>query len=173
MTGTNPAFHNSNLAYACGRQVEIVLPISIASGVPTFAGNEKPDLLIEKGLAGSQVILAQAKIDTLLGSTNEVVEAGIFGSTAMAANDTLGFVLDCDGQIDRVDHVEALVDIGAAGAVPGLGFGTKTALTDAAFTNPEVYVSANGNIAGRVLYTNITAAGTSGRAVLKMRVLLK
>jgi hypothetical protein len=173
MTGTNPAFNNTNLAYAVGRQVELVLPFTITAGVPAYAGNEKPDILVEKGLAGSQVILAQAKIDTLLGSTNEVVESGIFGTTAMAANDTLGFVLDCDGQIDRIDHVEAMVDISTSGAIPGLGFGTKTALTDASFTNPEVYVSASGNVAGRVLYTNITATGTNGRLVLKARALLK
>jgi hypothetical protein len=173
MSATNPAFQNTNLAYACGRYVDLVLPFSIAAGVPSYAGTEKPDILVEKGLAGSQVILAQAAINTLLGSTNEVVEAGIFGTTAMAANDTLGFVLDCDGQIDRIDHVEAMVDISTAGAIPGLGFGTKTALTDAAFTNPEVFVSASGNIAGRILYTNITATGTAGRLVLKCRALLK
>lgn len=164
---------NSGLATAAAKRVEIILPLSIAAGVPSYEGTEVPEFIVEKGLAGSQVKLAQAKIDALLGSTNEVLEAGIFGSTAMAANDTLGFVLDCDGQIDKVESVQALVDIGAAGAVPGLGYGTKTALTDAAFTNPEVYVSATGNIAGRVLYTNITAVGTSGRAVLRMVAVLK
>lgn len=173
MTSTNPAFTNSGLAYAMARQVELVLPFTITSGVPAYAGTEKPEILVEKGLAGSQVILAQANIDSLLGSTNEVLEAGIFGSSALVADNTVGFVLDCDGQIDRVDHVECLVDIGATGAVPGLGFGTKTALTDAAFTNPEVYVSADGNIAGRVLYANISAAASSGRFVLKMRAVLK
>jgi hypothetical protein len=172
MTGTNPALKNSNLAYACGRQVEFVLPLSIAAGVPSYAGNEKPDIIVEKGLAGSQVLLAQAKIDALLGSTNEVVEGTAFEATAMAADNTLGFVLDCDGQIDRVDHIEALVDIGAPGAVPGLGFGS-TALASGAFTNPEIMVTASGNIAGRVLYTNLTASGTSGRAVIKFRALLK
>lgn len=172
MTGTNPALTNSNLAYAVGRQVEFVLPLSIAAGVPSYAGNEKPDIIVEKGLAGSQVLLAQAKIDALLGSTNEVVEATAFEATAMAADNTLGFVLDCDGQIDRVDHIEALVDIGAPGAVPGLGFGS-TALASGAFTNPEIMVTASGNVAGRVLYTNLTATGTSGRAVIKFRALLK
>jgi hypothetical protein len=172
MTATNPAFKNSNLAYACGRYVDIVLPFTLTAGVPAYAGNEKPDIIVEKGLAGSQVLLAQAKIDALLGSTNEVVEATAFEATAMAADNTLGFVLDCDGQIDRIDHIEALVDIGAPGAVPGLGFGS-TALASGAFTNPEMMVTASGNIAGRVLYTNLTATGTAGRLVLKARALLK
>jgi hypothetical protein len=34
-------------------------------------------------------------------------------------------------------------------------------------------VTASGNIAGRVLYTNITATGTDGRLVVKCRALLK
>jgi hypothetical protein len=172
MTGTNPAFANSNLAYSVGRQVELVFPFTITAGVPAYAGVEKPDILVEKGLAGSQVILAQTAINTLLGSTNEVVTATAFEATAMAADNTLGFVLDCDGQIDRIDHIEALVDIGAPGAVPGLGFGATT-LASGAFTNPEMMVTASGNIAGRVLYTNLTATGTAGRLVVKCRALLK
>jgi hypothetical protein len=172
MSATNPAFQNTNLAYACGRYVDLVLPFSIAAGVPSYAGTEKPDILVEKGLAGSQVILAQTAINTLLGSTNEVVTATAFEATAMAADDTLGFVLDCDGQIDRIDHIEALVDIGAPGAVPGLGFGATT-LASGAFTNPEMMVTASGNIAGRVLYTDLTASGTAGRLVVKCRALLK
>jgi hypothetical protein len=172
MTGTNPALTNTNLAYSIGRQVEFVLPISIAAGVPSYAGNEKPDILVERGLAGSQVILAQSNINSLLGSTNEVVTATAFESTSMAANDTLGFVLDCDGQIDRVDHIEVLSDIGTTGAIPGLGFGS-TALASGAFTNPEIMVTASGNVAGRVILTNITATGTNGRAVIKFRALLK
>ena len=172
MTSTNPALKNDALAYACGRHVVITLPLSIAAGVPSFEGTEKPAILVEKGLAGSQVILAQAAINTLLGSTNEVVTATAFEATAMAANDTLGFVLECDGQIDRVDAIEALVDIGAAGAVPGLGFGS-TALATGTFANPEAMVTASGNIAGRVIYTNISATGTAGRAMLKLHCLLK
>jgi hypothetical protein len=61
----------------------------------------------------------------------------------------------------------------STGAIPGLGFGTKTALTDAGFTNPETYVSASGNIACRVLYANISATGTAGIAFVKMHCLLK
>lgn len=173
MTATNPVFKNTALGHACGRAVTVRLPLTITAGVPTFEGVAKPDLIVEKGLAGSQVLLAQAKIDTLLGSTNEVVESGIFGTTAMAADNTLGFVLDCDGQVDSVQSVRAFVDITSTGAIPGLGYGTKTALTDASFTNPEVYVSASGNIAGRILYADISASGTAGRCVIEMDVLLK
>lgn len=173
MTATNPVFKNTALGHACGRSVTVRLPITIAAGVPSVESVAKPDILIEKGLAGSQAILTQTLINTLLGSTNEVVASACFGTTAMAADNTLGFVLDCDGQIDSVESVRAFVDITSTGAIPGLGYGTKTALTDASFTNPEVYVSASGNIAGRVLYSNITATGTAGRLVVEMDVVLK
>ena len=172
MTSTNPVFKNSALGYATNRNVVITLPLSIAAGVPSFEGTEKPAFLVEKGLAGSQVILAQAAINTLLGSTNEVVTATAFESTAMAANDTFGYVLMCDGQVEKVNSVEAYVDISTAGAIPGIGFGS-TALATGAFTDPEVMVTASGNIAGRVKYTNITATGTSGRAMLKLHCILK
>jgi hypothetical protein len=172
MTSTNPAFKNDALAYACGRSVVITLPITIAAGVPTFEGVEKPNIIVEKGLAGSQVLLAQAAINTLLGSTNEVVTATAFEATAMAANDTFGYVLDCDGQIDRVNSIEAYVDMTTSGAIPGIGYGS-TALATGSFTNPEAMVTASGNIAGRVLYTNICATGTSGRAIVKLHCLLK
>lgn len=173
MTATNPVLKNTALGHACGRSVTVRLPFSLTAGVPAFEGDAKPDILVEKGLAGSQAILTQTLINTLLGSTNEVVASACFGTTAMAADNTLGFVLDCDGQVDSVQSVRAFVDITSTGAIPGLGYGTKTALTDASFTNPEVYVSASGNIAGRVLYSNITASGTAGRLVVEMDVVLK
>jgi hypothetical protein len=172
MTSTNPAFKNSALGYAVNREVVLTLPFSLTAGIPAFEGVEKPDILVEKGLAGSQVILAQANIDTLLGSTNEVVTATAFEATAMAANNTFGYVLDCDGQIEKINSVEAYVDMSTTGAIPGIGFGS-TALATGAFTNPEAMVTANGNVAGRVLYTNITATGTSGRAMVKLHCILK
>lgn len=172
MTSTNPVFKNSALGYATNRNVVITLPFAIAAGVPSFEGVEKPAILVEKGLAGSQVILAQAAINTLLGSTNEVVTATAFESTAMAANDTFGFVLACDGQIEKINSIEAYVDMTTSGAIPGIGFGS-TALASGAFTNPEAMVTASGNVAGRVLYTNITATGTSGRAMVKLHCILK
>lgn len=172
MTGTNPVLKNSALNYAVNREVVLTIPFTLTAGVPAFEGVEVPNILVEKGLAGSQVILAQAKINTLLGSTNEVVTATAFESTAMAANDTFGFVLACDGQIEKINSVEAYVDMTTSGAIPGIGFGS-TALASGSFTNPEAMVTASGNIAGRVLYTNITATGTTGRAMVKLHCILK
>ena len=172
MTGTNPVLKNSALNYAVNREVVLTLPFTLTAGVPAFEGAEQPDILVEKGLAGSQVILAQAKINTLLGSTNEVVTATAFESTSMAANDTFGFVLDCDGQIEKINSIEAYVDITTSGAIPGIGFGS-TALASGSFTDPEAMVTASGNVAGRVKYTNITATGTSGRAMVKLHCILK
>ncbi len=173
MSGTNPVLKNSDLSYAVGRHEVITIPIKFTAGVPSFIGTEVPDMLIEKGLAGSQAILTQAKIDAMLGSTNEVVASGTFGTTAMAADNTFGFVLNCSGQIDRVDLVDAVVDLSSTGAIPGLGQGTTTALTDAGFTNPECFVSASGNIAVRCLYTNIVATGTTAIGFVKLHCLLK
>ncbi len=173
MTATNPVLTNSALAYSTSRHTVITIPIQFTAGVPTFKTTEKPDGLIELGLAGSQAILTQAKIDTLLGSTNEIVATGTFGTTAMAADNTFGFVLDCDGQIDRIDLVECVVDMTTTGAIPGLGWGTKTALTDATFYNPECFVSASGNVAVRVTYTNIVATGTTAIGFVKLHALLK
>ena len=172
MTGTNPVLKNSALGYAVNREVVLTLPFTLTAGVPAFEGVEQPAIIVEKGLAGSQVLLAQAKINTLLGSTNEVVTATAFESTAMAANDTFGFVLACDGQIEKINSIEAYVDMTTSGAIPGIGFGS-TALASGSFTNPEAMVTASGNIAGRVLYTNITATGTSGRAMVKLHCILK
>ena len=172
MTSTNPVLKNSALGYATNRNVVITLPFTLTAGVPAFEGVEVPEILVEKGLAGSQVILAQAKINTLLGSTNEVVTATAFESTAMAANDTFGFVLDCDGQIEKINSIEAYVDITTSGAIPGIGFGS-TALATGSFSDPEAMVTASGNVAGRVKYTNITATGTSGRAMVKLHCILK
>jgi len=173
MTATSPVLKNTGLSYAVGVVQTYRLPLTITAGVPSFEGVAKPDILVEKGLAGSQAILTQAAINTLLGSTNEVVASACFGTTAMAADNTLGFVLDCDGQVAEVRSVRAITDITSTGAIPGLGYGTATALTDAGFTNPEIFVSASGNIAGRVLYSNLTATGTAGRLVLELDVVLK
>jgi hypothetical protein len=173
MTATNPALKNTGLAYAVGVVQTYRLPLTIAAGVPSFEGVAQPDILVEKGLAGSQAILTQAAINTLLGSTNEVVASACFGTTAMAADNTLGFVLDCDGQVAEVRSVRCVTDITTTGAIPGLGYGTATALTDATFYNPEIFVSASGNIAGRVTYSNLSASGTAGRLVLELDVVLK
>jgi len=74
--------------YVRNRQT-LTIPIKITSGVPTVIGSEQPKILIERGLAGSQVILSQANIDKLLGVDDDVVSATAFGASALVANDTL------------------------------------------------------------------------------------
>ena len=173
MTATNPVFKNSALGYATNREVVIALPFTLTAGVPAFEGVEVPAILVEKGLAGSQVILAQAKINTLLGSTNEVVTATAFEATAMAANNTVGFVLNCDGQIEKINAVEVYNDVTATGCeTVVLGYGS-TALATGAFTVAQAMVTASGNIAGRVFATDVSATGTAGRSMLKLHCILK
>lgn len=175
---TVPVLTEPNLGRS-QRHVRLKLPFTVATGasVATIAylgtGNT-PNLLVEGGLAGSQAILTQAKIDSLLGSTNEVVASIAFGATAMAADNTVGFVLDCGGQIDSVELVRVEGITSAGGAAAGrIGVGTKTALTNAAITNPQVFVTASGNLAARANLTGISATGAVGYCVFEIDAILK
>ncbi len=144
--------------------VEICLPFILTNGAvqntAAFLGRSSPRILVEGGSAGVTDI-TQAAVDALLGSTNEVIVATAFGSTAMAADNTYCWVLDCSGQIAEVLDVKVLVNV--AGTVgKSMGIGTTTALTDAGFTLSQVYLTSAGNLAGRITYTDIDAMATDG-----------
>lgn len=145
------------------------LAVLITAGVPTILGVETPKILIEKGLAGSQVELTQTNIDDLLGVAGDVDADVAFGSTAMVANDTLGFVLACDGQVESVDLARMYV----SGASSLSLVEDVTALPDSAFSGLEVLVTPAGNIAGRYDELNITAAGSNVVVLLEIYARLK
>ena len=147
----------------------ITLAVLITAGVPTIIGTAKPKILIEKGLAGSQVELTQANIDDLLGVADDVDAATAFGSTAMVANDTLGFVLACEGQVESVDVARMYV----AGASALSLVEDVTTLPDSAFTGLEVLVTPAGNIVARYDELNITAAGSNVVVLLEIYTRLK
>jgi len=178
MSVTVPMLSDIGLARS-QRHVKITLPFSVATGASVatiaYVGTPStPRVLVEGGLAGSQAILTQTLIDSLLGSTNEVIASAAFGGTAMEADNSIGFVLDCGGQIDSVDLVTVEGTITAGGAAAGrIGKGTKTALTNAAITDPQVFVTASGNIAGRAKITDISATGSIGYCVFDINALLK
>lgn len=145
------------------------LAVSITAGVPAIIGSESPKILIERGLAGSQVELTQANIDSLLGVASDVDASLAFGSTAMVANNTLGFVLACDGQIESVDVARLYV----AGASALSLVEDIAALPDSAFTGLEILVTPAGNIAGRYQELNITAAGSNVVVLIELYARLK
>ena len=178
MSVTVPMLTDIGLARS-QRTVKIKLPFSVATGatastVAYLTTENSPNILAEAGLAGSQAILTQAKIDNLLGSTNEVVASIAFSATALEADNTIGFVLDCKGQIDSVDLVRTEATVTAGGATIGrIGKGTKTALANAAITDPQVFVTASGNLAGRAKLTGIAATGAIGYCVFEIDAILK
>jgi hypothetical protein len=130
-----------------------------------------PQLLVEGGTGSALTTITQTAVDALLG-TDEVVVATAFGTSAMVDNDTYACVVKCNEQIKEVLGAVAYVNIAGTAGVK-LGVGTKTALTDAAFTGVNVYVTPNGNLAIRVNYTNVSAAATAGQLFLELDVRIK
>ncbi len=155
---------------------EIIIPLRLTAGTgvntPSIVGLDKPKMLMEGGTGSALTTITQPNIDALLGSTNEVLATTAFGTTAMVDNDTYAFVLDCGGQIAEVLGCQAMVSIAGAGGAT-LGAGTNTALTNAAFTGIQVFKTAQGNLAGRVNYTNVSAASTAGFLFLRIGVKTK
>lgn len=148
-------------------RTKLDLGIIITSGVPSILGSEDPKIIIERGLAGSQVLLSQTAIDELLGVEGDVVAATAFGATAMVANNTFGFVLACAGQIERIDFARGDVD-GASALVEGVA-----ALPNSAFTGLELLVTPAGNLVGRYQTVDITADATNTLGVLEMYLRIK
>lgn len=150
-------------------RVKLDLAIKITAGVPSILGNEDPKILIEKGLAGSQVLLTQTNIDDLLGTADDVDADVAFGSTAMAANDTLGLVLACDGQVESVDIARLYV----TGASSLSLVEAASSLPDSSFTGLEVLVTPSGNLAVRYDETGITGAASNVLVLLEVYLRLK
>jgi len=145
------------------------LAVVVTAGVPTIIGTETPKIIIEKGLAGSQVLLTQTAVDDLLGVAGDVDVSTAFGSTAMAANNTLGFVLACDGQVESVDLVRTYIGGGSS-----LGLAEQaSSLPDSAFSGPELLVTPAGNLVGRMDDTNLTAVATNTLVTIEMYLRLK
>jgi len=178
MSTTVPVFTESGLARS-QRRTTISLPFAMATGtgVNTFTflrTADTPKVLAEGGTGSALTAITQDTVDALFDSTNEVVVSAAFGTTAMVDNDTVAFVLDCDGQIDNVNLVKVSATIATTGtASTKYGEGTKTALTNVAITAPQVFVTANGNLAGRANITNISAAGSAGYCVFEIDAILK
>jgi len=149
-------------------RTKVDLGITISSGVPEIIGNHRPHILIEKGLAGSQVILSQDNIDELLGTEQEVTESLAFGSTAMAANDTFGLVLDCGQQVESVEMARSTKSGASSSIVEAV-----TSLPDSSFTGLEVLVTGAGNLAIRYQEAGITASATNVLFLIELYLRMK
>lgn len=155
-------------------ELELVFSLTAAAGVnfATYVGPAVPRILIEGGTGSALTTITQSTVDALLGSTNEVIVATAFGTTAMVDNDTYAFVLDCGGQVKSAHYVTSTVDIaGTIGSQDNVA--TTTALPNSAFTGTQIYLTANGNLAGRITYTNVAAAATVGYLVFRIRIKCK
>jgi hypothetical protein len=111
---------------------------------------------------------SQADIDALLGSTNEFVQATVFGSTALGT-DAIALILDCDGQVASVSGIEIKSVLGTTQAAQ---IGAPVALADTLPANPRVAVSALGNIGVQAVLTGLDAA-TSGLLLIRIHCDLK
>lgn len=171
----------NNEALAISQQGVMEFNLNVASGVCTATFNRvgfSPRILLE-GTVGTaaKAILTQANIDLLLGSTNEVLSATAFGTTALVDDCTIGGVIDCSGQVSHIAYANlsgfcptslCLNSYGTAA-----GWNSDAAITDAAIAGLQVYVTSLGNIAFLANFTNLTAVGTSGSLVLRIAVKLK
>lgn len=171
---TVPVLNQESLAGAANL-LRLQLPFALTAGTgvnsASFVGPVKPRLLIEGGTGSALTTITQAAVDDLLGA-GQVVVATAFGTTAMVDNDTYAFVVDCGGQVESVYAVQAVVNIAGTVGV-SVGVGTKTSLANSVFTLTQVYVTPAGQLAGRITYTNISAAATAGHLILDIAVKLK
>lgn len=181
---STPFFNNELLeASQADRTIQLAFQLTAGAGVNTgsfIPSQQQPQYIVEGGTGSALTSITQANVDALLrfqngdATVNDVVVSAMFGTTAMVDNDTYAFVLNCDGQIDRAVLSRVVTNLDIAGTVSSNNskMGT-TALTNIAFTGTQIYVTPAGNLAGRVTFTNISAAATAGWLVFTIPVWLK
>ena len=170
-----------DVALSISQQGVIEFNFKIASGVCTATSNRSgysPNCLIEATVGAAAVaILTQPKIDLLLGSTNEVIAATAFGTTALEDDKTLGGVINCGGQVQHIIKSEAMgfapTAIYYTSYGTAAGWNSDAAITDAAIAGFQVYVTALGNIAFLLNHADLSKSTTSGHLTLRFSVKLK
>ncbi len=144
---------------------EIDLWIQQTAGTQTFV----PGL---DGLASAVIMgdassdFTQAACNSLLGVSNDIITATVFGSTAMGT-DSFGMIVACNGQIQQIVALE--YQFWLATMVDACFVGTYTAPTDA--LSEVAYCSPAGNVALRVIPAGFDA-GTN-LLHIKLNVILK
>lgn len=133
----------------------IDLYLQMSAGAPSLLGS-MIGYPVAMGCATNAGALTQTAIDTFLGSTNEVIAGTAFGATAMGT-DSLGFVINCGGQIASAQIMEAWLWV--ATEIADAVFVSSSALTDALTT--AFAVTTAGNLYGRVVLAGLDAATTT------------
>jgi hypothetical protein len=134
--------------------------------VPTLIGVDTPQIIT---IPDGSTLPSQATVDALLGTPNDIIVATAFGATAMVADNTYGFILACSGQIAELGAVQAFLNIGGTVSL-SVGVGTTTALTNAAFTLTQAYLSPAGNLAVRITATGISLRTNAGSLVFRIAI---
>lgn len=164
----NPILKNEAAAGHQFRRLQFLWEITGAKAASIV--NPKFDATFGFDAPGSATAaLGQTTIDNLLGSTNEVVAATAFGSTAMGT-DAFGFVIDMDGQIKSVKAATITSNVGASGAtVTAVCEGQTSALPNTLPALARVQKTTGGNLAGQFVLANLDSA-TDGIVILEVIV---
>ncbi len=142
---------------------EILLTLAITAAKTVSWIGIKPEIITGFDTGD----FTQAAIDALLNSTNEVLAATAFGSTAMGT-DAFGFVLNCLGQVRAVRSMTVATNIGVGGAtVSCVCAGQTSALPNTLPALARVQTTSGGNIAAQFVITGLDAA-TSGLLQIRL-----
>lgn len=176
MAGSAPILRNGELSLGTpDYYLTLQYVLTAGTGVNTAALVEPQKVIsqaIGMGTGSALASLSQTLCDQAMGEVSGVVATTIFGTTAMADNNTAGGVLGLSGQVAKLGVCEAKLNI--AGTITQYQVqATTTALTNGAFTGLQVYISAEGNLAWRLTATDVSAAATAGFLVLTFPVFLK
>lgn len=168
MTAFNPMLVNNAAAAHQFRKLTFVWQITGAKAAALLL--PQPEATFGFDAPGSATAaLGQTTIDNLLGSTNEVLAATAFGSTALGT-DAFGFVINMNGQIKSVKAASIVSNVGASGAsVTAYCLGQTTALPNTLPALARVQKTSGGNLAGQFVLANLDSA-TAGVVILEVLV---
>lgn len=167
-----PNLQNDSLARHQTEPIRLVFSITGAKAAVILGSNPFQATWGFDVAAGVTSPLGQTTIDNLLSSTNEVIAATAFGSTAMGT-DAFGLVVNCDGQLKNIRTMHVYSSCGTAGAsVDAIAAGTTTALPNTLPAVARAYCTVNGNFAAQFVLTGLDAA-TAGVIIIDLDVDLK
>lgn len=171
MTAFNPMLKNDAAARHQFRR--LLFAFEVTGAKTAVAITPIPDVTFGFDAPGSATAaLGQTTIDNLLGSTNEVLAATAFGSTALGT-DAFGFVINMNGQIRSVKGASIVSNVGTAGAsVTAACLGQTTALPNTLPALARVQKTSGGNLAGQFVLAGLDAA-TAGIVLVEIFVELQ
>lgn len=168
MTAANPALKNDALARHQFYRLQFLFEVTGAKAARLIT--PIPEATFGFDTPGSATAaLGQTTIDNLLGSTNEVLAATAFGSTALGT-DAFGFVINCAGQVKSVKAATITSNVGSSGAsVSASCLGQTSALPNTLPALARVQKTTNGNLAGQFVLAGLDSA-TAGVILVTVHV---